>query len=231
MKSPYKVMMSSTGWTFVRESALTTVHKEHTEDKVSKEWKTKILLSEHTPIRELIVVWKVPEVERWVADQLVRSRDNSYMGTMREDRGNKPRSEQTMDTLTVMMKSSNAQNIIDTARKRLCRKASKETAKLYQTFVDGLKIIEPELASLCVPNCIYRAGCPEFRTCGLYKKFYKENKKELENADIRERYTLYQAWQDSERTDKTGVHRQLDLAFVHSADEEQQKDSNKESNE
>jgi hypothetical protein len=168
--------IATKGWEWVKEAALTTVHKEAVGgSRITSEWKKKILLSEHSPIRELSIRWKMPTIKRWVADQLVRSRDQSYMGTMRTDRGNVPRSEQTMETETELLKSSNAQHIIDTARKRLCIGCvSKETRELFEEFVEHLSTLEPELASMCVPNCVYRGGCPEFKPCGHYEKFIEQ---------------------------------------------------------
>jgi len=28
---------------------------------------------------------------------------------------------------------------------------------------------EPELALACVPECVYRGGCPEFKSCGKHE--------------------------------------------------------------
>jgi hypothetical protein len=31
--------------------------------------------------------------------------------------------------------------------------------------------VEPEIGRVLVPNCIYRCGCPEMTTCGLWGQF------------------------------------------------------------
>jgi hypothetical protein len=33
--------------------------------------------------------------------------------------------------------------------------------------IDALAEKEPELASCCVPECVYRGFCPEFKSCGF----------------------------------------------------------------
>jgi hypothetical protein len=32
--------------------------------------------------------------------------------------------------------------------------------------LDEVKRCEPELYSVCVPECVYRGFCPEFKSCG-----------------------------------------------------------------
>jgi len=51
-------------------------------------------------------------------------------------------------------------------------------------------LYEPELAEVLVPNCIYRGGCSEFKTCGFWNKF-SENKKKEDLSNIKTRYYLY----------------------------------------
>jgi hypothetical protein len=33
--------------------------------------------------------------------------------------------------------------------------------------VDEIAKVEPEVASACVPECVYRGFCPEFKCCGF----------------------------------------------------------------
>ena len=61
----------------------------------------------------------------------------------------------------------NAQAIINISRKRLCSCASKETREAWGQVVEKLKEVDPVLAEVCVPECIYRGFCPEIdRCCG-----------------------------------------------------------------
>ena len=85
------------GWNWVKEAALTTIHKSSIEGKeISSEWKRGLLKSEHSPIRELSIRFKISEIKRWISDQIVRHKHGveHYVGTMRSDRGSKPREEQ-----------------------------------------------------------------------------------------------------------------------------------------
>ena len=196
------------GWPWVKESALTTIHKSSIEGKeVSSAWKNDILRAEHSPIRELSIRFKFQELMRWIAGQLVRHKFGveHYMGTMRSDRGNPPRSEQTMETLTELMQSYNAQSFTNFTRTRLCAGCvSKETRELTQAIVDEVKKLEPEVAFYCVPPCIYRGACKEvgFTKCGYFKSFLNTippSERERIMFDIDNRYKAYHNWRSDEK--------------------------------
>ena len=56
---------------------------------------------------------------------------------------------------------------------------------------------EKEVSDVMVPNCIYRAGCPEFECCGHitdFIKWTKDNGKEINWLNIQARYDLYNKW-------------------------------------
>ncbi len=194
------------GWEWVKEAALTTIHKTSIQGKeISSEWKRGILKSEHSPIRELSIRFKITDIERWITDQLVRHKHGveHYVGTMRSDRGSKPRNEQTMADLTQIMQSHNAQSFTNMARTRLCVGCvSKETVTLTKKLVTELNSVEPEVAFYCVPHCIYRGACKEdaFSNCGYYNGFV--NSLPIDKAveiltDIDKRYEAYHNWKKS----------------------------------
>ena len=60
----------------------------------------------------------------------------------------------------------NAQALITISRKRLCRQASKETREVWAAVIEAVRAVEPELASVCVPDCVYRGHCNEMKPCG-----------------------------------------------------------------
>jgi hypothetical protein len=195
--------INTDGWNWVKESALTTIHKNSIEGKeISSEWKMSILRSEHSPIRELSIRFKILDIKRWISDQLVRHKQGveHYVGTMRSDRGSKPREEQTMADLTQLMQSHNAQSFTNMARTRLCVGCvSKETLALTKDLINELSEIEPEVAFYCVPPCIYRGACKEvgFTKCNYYYKFVDsliEDDKLETLIDIDMRYKAYHEW-------------------------------------
>jgi len=191
------------GWKWVKEAALTTIHKNSIKEKdIPSQWKKDILRSEHSPIRELKIRFKIKELMRWISDQIVRHKMGveHYVGTMRSDRGNKPREEQTMADLTDIMQSYNAQSFTNFARTRLCVGCvNKETRELTKEIVQAVGELEPEVAFYCVPSCIYRGACKEkaFIKCNHFNSFLQSidsSKREEMMFDIDKRYEAYHNW-------------------------------------
>jgi hypothetical protein len=59
--------------------------------------------------------------------------------------------------------------MINISRKRLCNQASKETREAWLAVVNLIKDTQPELYKVCVPDCIYRGWCFEYKSCGYHK--------------------------------------------------------------
>ena len=79
-------------------------------------------------------------------------------------------------------------------RKRLCFQASKETREYAEDFKQALNWVEPELAEVLVPNCVYRGGCPEMQTCGYWTDFLiwcHKKGMNVQNFSLQNRYALY----------------------------------------
>ena len=90
----------------------------------------------------------------------------------------------------IMTGDANVQHLIDTARKRLCKLASRETRKYMEDLKTAIKSVEPEISDVLVPNCIYRCGCPEPSGCGWYKAVC-ETEPKLRSTNIQKRYDAY----------------------------------------
>lgn len=167
------------GWPLVKEAALTTVHRKLKNNEVTKDWKLKILKAKHSPIREFTITYRLENIPRWIADQLVRHNvgTNPYMATGRPDRGNKPRNKQHLDEPTNLMQTHNAQSFINMCNQRLCVGCvSKETREIVEKLVGEVRTLEPEIAFHCVPNCILYGACKEddFVKCNHFRNFMKK---------------------------------------------------------
>jgi hypothetical protein len=66
---------------------------------------------------------------------------------------------------TDLMGIANADMIMQTSRRRLCSKASQETREVWQSVVDAIETVDPDLAEMCVPMCVYQQRCPEYKGC------------------------------------------------------------------
>ena len=167
----YKIEITRvTSWKDVLNSARFTQRKELLDKEPSTEFKKKIIKSEHSPLRCLMFHIDIYNIPRYVSDHLVRHHEwcQPFVSTGRSDVLDylPPREEQRMTDLYNTKLFLNAQEIINISKVRLCNKTEKETKEIWQTVIDELRKIEPELANACVPNCYYRGFCPEFKSCG-----------------------------------------------------------------
>lgn len=159
-----------TSWADVLNAARFTQRKPPRSGEPSVVWKKKIIKSEHSPLRCLMFNIDLYDIPRYVSDHLVRHiHAQPFVSTGRSDvlKENLPREEQRMTDLYNMRLFLNAQEIINISKVRLCNKAEKETREIWRQVIEELRKIEPELANACVPSCIYRGFCPEFKSCGL----------------------------------------------------------------
>lgn len=154
-------------WQAVKNAAMNTIGSEDGKYPGSA-WKRKILLAEHSPIRLLRLKIRITDVPYYVVMHLVRHKVGieHWVESQRTDRTGIDR-----DVLPQAMPISytfeaNAQAFIAISRKRLCAKADPATRDAWSAVIKAVRQVEPELASVCRPDCIYRGFCPEMRPCG-----------------------------------------------------------------
>lgn len=178
-----------TSWRRVLNAARRTVGKKYLDREPSDEFKRKILLAEHSPIRLLEYDFGWEEIKQWVSTHLVRHHEGceKFVHTQREDRRNLgvPRDQLPQGEPNDMDMACNAQAFINISRKRLCNCASPDTREAWKQVIAGLEKIDPILAEKCVPECIYRGFCPEFdRCCGYVNtKEYQERLKKYRSYE------------------------------------------------
>lgn len=166
-------------WQQIKDAALTTIGKnkgKYPDD----EWKLKILMAEHSPIRIGNIILKVYDAPQFVHGHLVRHSNGvlPFVSTLRSDR-NDYDEVPDRNTLQTAMYSFNFQSLINVSRKRLCHCASYETREAFKMIRNEIIKFEPEAASRMVKECVYRNGlCPEMFSCEYNKKdaFKKELK-------------------------------------------------------
>ena len=184
-------------WIRVVNAARRTAGKNPIDHEPSDKFKKEILLAEHSPIRLLEYDFTISDIRQWVTVHLVRHHEGceKFVHTQRQDindqiekitkeivricemegltrDGWKERDYLFQGQENDMDMTCNAQAFINISRKRLCKGcASPETRRAWEIVIEKLEEIDPILASVCVPECIYRGGfCPEKRRCcGFYK--------------------------------------------------------------
>lgn len=169
--SRVKKLIRVTSWRRVLNAARRTVGKSPIDKEPSYSFKKKILLAEHSPIRLLEYDFSWEDIKQWVTVHLVRHHEGceKFVHSQREDRRelSVSRDELPQGSLNDMDMTCNAQAMINISRKRLCSCASKETREAWGQVIEKLKEVDPVLAEVCVPECIYRGFCPETdRCCG-----------------------------------------------------------------
>lgn len=178
-------------WQEVVDDCRATVGKESLGKDPSTTFKRGILLAEHSPIRDISVKWRWRDMPHWVTVHWVRHKWEKFVRTQRTDRTGIDRTKLPQDEPQTFTGEANAQHLIDTMRKRLCRQASPETRRYAEDFKRTLHDVEPEISDVLVPNCVYRGGCPEMEPCGYWGELVKETDGEILTADIQTRYELY----------------------------------------
>ena len=156
-------------WRDAADAARTTVGMEEGSGEPSARWKVRMLLAEHSPIRHVQIHWKWAGLKYWVSVHFVRHKVGieHFVSTQRTDRTEVDRDLLPQSSLVDHACIADAQAIINISRRRLCRQASPETREAWQALLAALEPLEPELFSVCVPECIYRGFCPELKPCGF----------------------------------------------------------------
>ena len=185
-------------WKLVKNACRTTMRKAFSEKDASETFKKAILICEHSPIRLIEFYWKWENIPYFVGMEWARHKFEKFISSQRNDRQNEyDRNAARQDTPIIFDGYANMQNLIDAWRKRLCYMAHPEARKLAEDFKAELSLSHPAESDVLVPNCIYRCGCPEFQSCGMFSRFWKWVIKTHPDADIfdlQKRYNLYNEW-------------------------------------
>lgn len=195
MKIITKIIKIKGSWEDVVNDCRFTVNKDDLNKEPSDKFKKRILISEHSPIRNIIFKWEWRDLPHWVVVHWVRHKWEKYVATQRADRTGKDRNKLPQDTPQNMRGESNVQGLIDSMRKRLCFCASKETRDCAVSLKNEIKDVgEPFIADVLVPNCVYRGGCCEYskddpNRCMFFEKLYSDFTGDMSN--IQERYDHY----------------------------------------
>ena len=178
-------------WSEVVDDCRSTVGKETLGKEPSDNFKYKILLAEHSPIRDISVKWKWIDIKSWVATHWVRHKWECFVKSQRSDRTGIDRDKLPQDAPVDFTGEANIQSLIDTMRKRLCFQASPETRAYAEDLKCAIDELDPQIAWALVPNCVYRGGCPEMKGCRYWNKLVQDTEGWIRTDNVRYRYTLY----------------------------------------
>lgn len=179
-------------WNEILNDCRLTVGKEPLDKEPSIGFKKRILIAEHSPIRDVWFKWTWKNIKYWIAMHWKTHHWESKVTTQRTDRTGTNREKSSQDAPVNFIGDANIQHLIDTMRKRLCYQASKETREYAEDLKYAIHKLEPEIADVLVPNCIYRCGCPEMDSCQYFDGM-QDVMLGINWFDIQERYDAYNA--------------------------------------
>ena len=158
-------------WRQVANSANTTINRAEGTKEPSDKWKKRILLAEHSPIRQLTFKLKWYNLKYWVSVHIVRHKFGieHFVRSQRTDRTNIDRNELRQDALVEHEIEAGTQAMINISRKRLCKGASPETIEAWKEILKEVQKVDDTVYKACVPDCVYRGHCYEFVSCGYHK--------------------------------------------------------------
>lgn len=129
----------------------------------------KIYKCEHSPIRTQIFIIKMYDIPTFASVHLVRHKVGveHWVKSNREDSPGYTGDTGRNHPVNHMM-MLNAQALIQIMRKRLCGKAHERVQELMNLIQLEMFRVDPDLAIRLVPDCVYRSGCYELKTCGRF---------------------------------------------------------------
>lgn len=172
-----------TDWKEVLNAARTTVSMSELDKEPSDKFKLRMLLSEHSPIRNLLFKVEMIGIPTYVSTHFARHKQGveHFVSTQREDRTDKLRSERNQIDPVNHTMIINAQALINMSRVRLCLMSDLKTVGVMTKIKSKIEEIEPYLAEVMQPNCVYRAGCFEFGDCLYYTTEHYNKKCDMYN--------------------------------------------------
>mgnify|MGYP007080848156 CR=1 FL=1 len=185
-------------WLAIKNACRQTVSMNDSRLEPSSEWKRKLLLCRHSPLRLGNILWKSEDVLFYVMGHIVRHNVGCtpFVSTSREDRTGISREERRQTDLVDMQMVANIEALLNISERRLCFCADKNTIAYWQSVLDAIKEYDSDIFWACVPQCIRCGGCIEpFSDCKFYENFSKNLTLE-QQINIMARYDAYNEYRD-----------------------------------
>lgn len=188
-----KIKEVNINWLAIKNACRTTISMEDSSLDPSSEWKRKLLICRHSPIRKGIITWKWEEIPYAISTHFARHHIGveKFISTSREDRtGIKREDRSQMDNVSMEMEA-NIEAILNISERRLCLQADKTTIKYWKSVLEAIKEYDEDIYWASVPQCVKCGGCIEpFSDCKFYENLMKDATLE-EQTNIIKRYNYY----------------------------------------
>ena len=185
-------------WLDIKNACRQTVSMGDSKLEPTSEWKRKLLICRHSPLRIGSVLWKSEDVPFYVMGHIVRHNVGCtpFVSTSREDRTGIPRNERKQTDFVNMQMTANIEALINISERRLCTCADPTTRKYWEAVLEAIREYDENIFWACVPQCIRCGACVEpFSNCKFYENFSKNLTPE-QQTDIMARYDAYNEYRD-----------------------------------
>ena len=193
-------------WLNIKNACRQTVSMCDSKLEPTSEWKRKLLICRHSPLRIGSVLWKSEDVPFYVMGHIVRHNVGCtpFVSTSREDRTGIPRNERRQTDFVNMQMTANIEALINISERRLCTCADPTTKKYWESVLEAIREYDEDVFWACVPQCIRCGACVEpFSNCKFYENFSKNLTPE-QQTDIMARYDAYNEYRDEVLSLKKG---------------------------
>lgn len=174
-----------TFWKRALNAARWTVNMKELDKEPSEEFKTNILMAQHSPIRLVEYDIKIYGIPYRIATHIIRHHIGieKFQCTLRDDRNNEiTDSEELPQGQPVnLWIACNAEALINISKKRLCGMAHPKTRHIWEGIKKAVVQVDPIMERFMVKECIRDGFCPEdpAKSCMyVITKDYKEKRKE-----------------------------------------------------
>lgn len=184
-------------WKKIKSACMTTISKQAGDKEPPQEWKRKLLICEHSPIRRGCISWKWEEIPYAISTHFARHHEGceKFVGTERADRTGVDRESRSQMNCVPMEMDANIQALINISMKRLCTSADPTTRDYWRAVLEAIREYDEDIFWACVPQCVRCGGCPEYTNCGFYDALMKDATPE-EQRTLKLRYDKYNEWRD-----------------------------------
>lgn len=188
-----KITNFNVNWQAIKSACMTTISKQAGDKEPSKEWKRKLLICRHSPIRRGIISWKWENIPYAISTHFARHHEGceKFIGTERTDRTNIDREQRSQMNYVPMEMDANIQALMSIAERRLCMCADPTTREYMEALVEEIRKYDEDIAWSLVPQCVRCGGCVEpFSNCQYYDNIYDRIPEEARDT-VMKRYDIY----------------------------------------
>ena len=188
-----KITNFNVNWQAIKSACMTTISKQAGDKEPSKEWKRKLLICRHSPIRRGIISWKWENIPYAISTHFARHHEGceKFIGTERTDRTNIDREQRSQMNYVPMEMDANIQALMSIAERRLCMCADPTTREYMEALVEEIRKYDEDVAWSLVPQCVRCGGCVEpFGNCQYYNSIYDGIPEDARDT-VMKRYDIY----------------------------------------